>query len=176
MIRRLLLLAVAVAVLGLAGCGERDDEETATAPTAAAEETATEEATPAGGDLTDTETKPVIPKPSGEPPAELKIEDIVKGKGRAAKAGDSLTVNYAGVAFSTGAEFDASWNSGQPFTFDLGAGNVIPGWDEGLVGMKAGGRRMLTIPPDMAYGEQGSPPAIGPNETLIFVVDLEKIG
>jgi peptidylprolyl isomerase len=105
----------------------------------------------------------------------LRVEDIVKGKGRAAKQGDSLTVQYAGVTFSTGTEFDASWNRGEPFTFELG-GQVIPGWNQGLEGMRPGGRRKLTIPPQLAYGAQGQPPSIGPNETLVFVIDLVRIG
>ena len=83
-----------------------------------------------------------------------------------------MTVQYVGVTFSTGEQFDASWDSGQPFSFQLGGGQVIPGWDRGLKGMRKGGRRELTIPPTLAYGAQGSPPAIGPNETLVFVVDL----
>jgi peptidylprolyl isomerase len=87
-----------------------------------------------------------------------------------------VTVSYVGVAHSTGEEFDASWNRGEPFRFRLGSGQVIPGWDQGVAGMKVGGRRMLVIPPDLAYGEQGSPPVIAPGETLVFVVDLEKIG
>ena len=117
----------------------------------------------------------MIPKPSGSPPRKLEKEDIVKGKGPAAKPGDTLTVNYVGVAFSTGKEFDASWDRGQPFAVQLGAGQVIKGWDRGLVGMRKGGRRILTIPPELAYGAQGFPPAIGPNETLVFVVDLVEI-
>ena len=112
-----------------------------------------------------------MPEPSGKPPRKLKAEDIVKGKGKAAKPGDALTVQYVGVSFSTGEQFDASWDSGQPFDFQLGARMVIPGWDRGLVGIRTGGRRQLTIPPDLAYGAQGSPPAIGPNETLVFVID-----
>jgi peptidylprolyl isomerase len=95
----------------------------------------------------------------------------VKGKGPAAKAGDTLTVNYVGVAFSTGDEFDASWDTGQPYPVQLGAGQVIEGWDRGLVGMRKGGRRMLTIPPELAYGTEGRSPTIAPNETLVFVVD-----
>ena len=164
------LTVLAVAGLLVAGCGERDETETAAnpEPTAAA-------ASPAEIS-TDLETKPAIPKPDGEPPTELVSEDIVEGKGRAAKAGDQVTVRYVGVAFSTGAEFDASWNRGEPFSFQLGAGRVIPGWDQGVAGMKVGGRRKLVIPPDLAYGDQGSPPVIAPGETLVFVVDLEKIG
>ena len=114
--------------------------------------------------------------PSGDPPRKIVVKDIVEGKGPAAKPGDTLTVQYVGKSFSTGQEFDASWDRGQPFTFQLGSGMVIPGWDDGLEGMKAGGRRELVIPPDLGYGSQGSPPAIAPDETLVFVIDLVKIG
>ena len=116
--------------------------------------------------------KPKIAKPTGKPPNELLVKDLVKGEGASAKPGSRLSVNYVGVSFSHGKEFDSSFDSGQPFEFQLGAGMVIPGWDEGLAGMKVGGRRRLTIPPDEAYGAAGSPPAIGPNETLVFVIDL----
>jgi peptidylprolyl isomerase len=122
----------------------------------------------------DTSTKPEVPKPAGEPPAELTTRDIVKGKGAAAKEGDQVTVQYVGVSHSTGEQFDASWDGGQPFPFTLGAGEVIPGWDKGVAGMKVGGRRELVIPPADAYGEAGSGP-IGPNETLVFVVDVVDI-
>jgi len=167
------LTALAAAMLLIAGCGERDETET-TPPT----EAPAAEATPAGDaqiskDLT---VKPTIPQPTGEPPTSLVKEDIVEGTGRAAKAGDQVTVQYVGVAHSTGTEFDASWNRGEPFRFQLGTGQVIPGWDRGVAGMKEGGRRKLVIPPDLGYGAQGAGPDIGPNETLIFVVDLEKIG
>jgi peptidylprolyl isomerase len=156
------------------GCGGDDEEEPERPPSIpSAEEQATETAPAA--DLTDTSKKPAIPKPTGSPPRRLVKEDIVKGKGPPAKGGDNLTMQYAGVTFSTGTEFDASWNRGEPFTFELGAGNVIPGWDRGIVGMRAGGRRKLTIPPRLAYGAQGQPPSIGPNETLVFVVDLLRI-
>ncbi|MGH2946346.1 MAG: FKBP-type peptidyl-prolyl cis-trans isomerase [Solirubrobacteraceae bacterium] len=100
------------------------------------------------------------------------MEDIVEGKGRAAKAGSTVSVQYVGVSWSTGQEFDASWNSGQPFPFPLGGGQVIPGWDQGVEGMKNGGRRLLVIPPELGYGAAGSPPVIAPNETLVFVVDM----
>ncbi len=128
-----------------------------------------------GGDtaaLTDTSIKPVVPTQEGDPPTELVSEDIVTGDGATAKAGDEVEVQYVGVDYVTGEQFDASWDSGQPFTFQLGAGGVIPGWDQGVEGMKVGGRRMLTIPPDLAYGPAGSPPAIGPDATLVFVIDL----
>jgi peptidylprolyl isomerase len=125
-----------------------------------------------GADLTDTSVKPVIEVPDEPAPTELVTEDIVTGDGAAAKAGDQLTVQYVGVDYETGEQFDASWDTGQPLPFELGAGNVIPGWDEGIEGMKVGGRRQLTIPPELAYGPQGQPPDIGPDATLVFVVDL----
>jgi peptidylprolyl isomerase len=108
------------------------------------------------------------------PPAKLKIKDLAKGHGKAAKAGETVTVQYDGVLYENGTEFDASWNRHQPFSFPLGAGRVIPGWDKGVVGMKVGGRRVLTIPPELGYGPQGSGP-IPPNSTLVFVVDMLKI-
>lgn len=122
--------------------------------------------------LADTSVKPVIEVPSDPAPTELVSEDIVDGDGDAAAAGDQLTVQYVGVDYETGEQFDASWDNGQPFEFQLASGGVIKGWDEGIVGMKVGGRRELTIPPDLAYGPQGSPPAIGPDATLVFVIDL----
>ncbi|MFL5780825.1 MAG: FKBP-type peptidyl-prolyl cis-trans isomerase [Thermoleophilaceae bacterium] len=118
--------------------------------------------------------KPPIAKPKGNPPAKLVKRDIVKGKGAVAKDGSSLTMQYVGVTFSTGEEFDTSWGR-EPFKFKLGAGMVIPGWDKGIKGMREGGRRQLVIPPDLAYGPQGQPPTIGPNETLVFDVDLLKV-
>jgi peptidylprolyl isomerase len=176
---RLLALLVLLATLGLAACGDDDDDggNGESPPPPAAEEQTETEPSPAEqrAALEDTSTKPEIPRPSGSPPRRLVTEDIVRGKGRAAKAGDTVLVHYAGVTFSTGDEFDASWNRGEPFPFPLGGGQVIPGWDRGIVGMKVGGRRILTIPPELAYGAQGFPPAIGPNETLVFVVDLLEI-
>ena len=116
--------------------------------------------------------KPEIDFPGGEPPAELEIIDLTDGNGDEAAAGSTAVVHYVGVAFSTGEEFDASWNRGEPFSFRLGAGNVIAGWDRGVQGMKVGGRRRLVIPPDLGYGDRGAGAAIAPGETLIFVVDL----
>jgi len=116
--------------------------------------------------------KPVIEPPSGEPPTELEITEIWEGSGAEATPGNVVTVHYAGVAFSTGREFDASWNRGAPFRFPLGQGQVIAGWDQGVAGMKVGGRRQLVIPPELGYGERGAGGVIKPGETLVFVVDL----
>jgi FKBP-type peptidyl-prolyl cis-trans isomerase len=174
-VRRLIaVLAALLAALALVACGGDDDGDGDSAAAQATEQPAPETETEAA-DLTDTSVKPVIPAPSGSPPRKLVVEDIVKGKGRAAKQGDNVTLQYVGVAFSTGQQFDASWDSGAPIgPFPLGAGAVIPGWDKGIVGMRVGGRRKLVIPPELAYGTQGQGP-IGPNETLIFVVDLTAI-
>ena len=120
---------------------------------------------------TDLSSKPAIPKPSGKAPTALVAEDVVTGTGAGSKAGDQIVVNYVGVLYSSGEQFDASWDSGRPYPFVLGQGAVIPGWDQGLEGMKVGGRRLLVIPPDLAYGETGQN-SIPPNATLIFVVDL----
>jgi peptidylprolyl isomerase len=116
--------------------------------------------------------KPEIDFPGGEPPAELEITDLWEGEGEVATAGDTVRVHYVGVAYSTGEEFDASWNMGDPLEFRLGVGQVIAGWDRGVQGMRVGGRRQLVIPPDLAYGDRGAGQAIAPGETLIFVCDL----
>ncbi|KQV22931.1 MULTISPECIES: FKBP-type peptidyl-prolyl cis-trans isomerase [unclassified Kitasatospora] len=116
--------------------------------------------------------KPEIDFPVGDAPTELQIRDIIVGDGAEAKAGANVKVHYVGVTFSTGEEFDASWNRGQTFSFPLGGGRVIKGWDEGVQGMKVGGRRELIIPPAKAYGAQSPSPLIPANSTLIFVVDL----
>ena len=116
--------------------------------------------------------KPEIDFPEGEPPAGLEITDITVGTGAEAAAGQRVSVHYVGVAFSTGEEFDASYNRGAPLDFQLGAGQVIPGWDNGVNGMKVGGRRKLVIPPHLGYGNRGAGGVIKPGETLVFVVDL----
>jgi peptidylprolyl isomerase len=116
--------------------------------------------------------KPEVDFPVGDPPADLVVEDIAVGDGDEAKPGQSVTVHYVGVSFSTGEEFDSSWNRGDPFVFPLGGGRVIAGWDQGVAGMKVGGRRRLTIPPHLGYGDRGAGAAIKPGETLIFIVDL----
>jgi peptidylprolyl isomerase len=116
--------------------------------------------------------KPEIDFPDGPPPRELEVTDLTEGDGAEAAAGSTVSVHYVGVAHSTGEEFDASYNRGDPLQFRLGVGQVISGWDTGVQGMKVGGRRRLVIPPDLAYGDRGAGGVIGPGETLIFVVDL----
>jgi peptidylprolyl isomerase len=117
--------------------------------------------------------KPTVDVPSGEqPPAELVIDDLAVGDGDEAAAGKQVDVHYVGVSWSSGEQFDASWDRGAPFSFGLGQGQVIQGWDQGVAGMKVGGRRRLTIPPSLGYGDRGAGGAIAPGETLVFVVDL----
>ena len=170
--RRVLILIAAVAVLGVAACGDDDDDSAGPVE----QETATQtETTPPEDALKDTSTKPAIPKPTGIPPRKLVKLDIVKGRGPGAKPGDLVTVHYVGLNFSNGQEFDSSWDSGAPYPVQLGAGMVIEGWDKGLVGIRKGGRRMLTSPPELGYGADGFPPDIPPNETLVFVVDAVSI-
>ena len=183
---RLLPFLLVVLALAVSACGSDKKKNPSTqkpvsqpATQAAPPTTTTPATTPSSGGGgkgdKDTTKKPKVDVPS-QPATKLVKQDIVVGTGPAAKAGDTLTADYVGVAQSTGKQFDASWDRGQPITFPIGQGQVIPGWDEGLLGMKAGGRRKLVIPGDLAYGPQGQPPTIGPNETLVFVVDLRKIG
>lgn len=120
--------------------------------------------------------RPTVKVPSGTPPTQLESADLIVGTGATAQAGQTISVQYDGYSWTTKKEFDASWNRGQAFSFPLGQGQVIKGWDQGLVGMKVGGRRELIIPPDLAYGSQSPTPAIPANDTLIFVVDLVSIG
>jgi FKBP-type peptidyl-prolyl cis-trans isomerase len=178
------LLALALAA---AGCGSSGNESAADKASAQAEqESKNRKPVPAEKPVTaqvvqptaaeaDINKKPKPPKGSGAPPSTLKAETLIKGDGAPIKDGQQATVQYVGVLFKNGQEFDTSWGK-QPFTFGLGGGNVIPGWDQGVLGMKVGERRRLTIPADLAYGAQGSPPKIGPNEPLIFDIDLKKIG
>jgi peptidylprolyl isomerase len=160
-----ILLTLALAGVLAVAAGGSDEEREAAAPTAAESAAPTPEATPQA-------TKPAVAKPRGRPPRKLVKKDLRLGGGAVAKPGRTVQVHYVGVSFKTGTQFDASWDRGEPFAFQLGAGQVIPGWDQGVAGMKVGGRRRLVIPPALAYGPQGSPPAIGPNETLVFVIDL----
>jgi peptidylprolyl isomerase len=159
------LLLLLVLALALAGCGGDSETAVTTTPKATA--------TP---DNTDVTKKPKVTVPDELPPDELQSEDIVKGKGRAAKKGDKVTVQYVGLTWSTSVEFDASWDRGEPYPLTLGKGDVIAGWDQGIPGMRKGGRRQLTIPAELAYAAQGQPPNIGPNECLRFIIDLVKIG
>jgi peptidylprolyl isomerase len=119
--------------------------------------------------------KPEIDFPEGPPPSDLEITDITEGSGAEAAAGSTVSVHYVGVAHSTGEEFDASYNRGAPLDFRLGVGQVIAGWDQGVQGMKVGGRRRLVIPPHLGYGDRGAGGVIKPGETLIFVVDLLEV-
>ena len=122
--------------------------------------------------MTSPATKPSVDVPDGPPPSELVVEDLSVGDGPEAVAGTTCTMQYVGVSWSTGQQFDASWDRGSPFSFPLGKGDVIAGWDQGVAGMKVGGRRRLTIPPALGYGSRGAGGVIAPNETLVFVVDL----
>jgi peptidylprolyl isomerase len=157
-----LCLALAIAV---AGCGGGSDDSSSDSTTSGS---STESS------LTDTSKKPDVTVPTGISPEKFAYKDIVEGTGAAAKPGDKVTVQYVGVGFDSEKEFDASWG-GEPFSFTLGGGEVIKGWDQGVEGMKVGGRRELVIPGSLAYGAAGSPPNIGPNETLIFVIDLLEV-
>ena len=119
-----------------------------------------------------TPEKPSVDVPTGPPPTELELDDLTVGDGPEAAAGQTVEVHYVGVSYDSGKQFDASWDRGDAFRFGLGAGQVIPGWDQGVAGMRVGGRRRITIPPHLAYGKQGAGGVIGPDETLVFVVDL----
>ncbi len=119
--------------------------------------------------------KPEVDFYEGDTPTDLVVTDLIVGEGEEAKAGQQVKVHYVGVAHSTGEEFDASYNRGAPLDFPLGAGRVIQGWDQGVVGMKVGGRRQLVIPPHLGYGDRGAGGVIKPGETLIFVVDLVAV-
>lgn len=159
-------LLLLLLVMALLGCG--DD------PAGDAVETAAEEAAVQQLGVRPS-TDGLVPDDGGAPPERLVIEDLVDGEGAAAATGDVLVVHYVGLRWSDGGEFDASWTREQTFEFELGTGSVIDGWERGLDGMRSGGRRVLTIPPELAYGDRGAPPAIGPDETLVFVVDLVEI-
>ncbi len=119
--------------------------------------------------------KPVVTIPPGDPPTTLGLTDLTVGTGAVAAKGDTVKVHYVGVNWSDHQEFDSSYNRGEPFEFPLGAGQVIPGFDQGIEGMRVGGRRQIVIPPDLGYGAEGSPPVIAPNETVVFVVDLVRV-
>jgi peptidylprolyl isomerase len=163
-------IAIALcAALAVAGCGGSDDSSTGS--------TKSEASAPveSSGDASN-RSKPKVTVPSGAPPKQLEKTDLIEGTGAEAKSGDNVTVQYVGVNYKNGKEFDSSWSRSEPFSFPLGASEVISGWDQGVEGMKVGGQRELIIPPELAYGETGAPPAIPPNETLVFVIDLLAVG
>ena len=190
-LRLIALPALAAASLALSACGGDAEESAAdrfartAAQQAKTQTTAAEQAeaaptatkiTPTAGER-DLSKKPRIPKSSGPAPKQLKVEDLIEGDGAAAKNGDKVSVQYVGVLYDNNKEFDSSWSRGsEPLEVTLGSGQVISGWEQGLLGMKVGGRRKLTIPPDQAYGAQGQPPTIPANATLVFEIDLKKIG
>jgi peptidylprolyl isomerase len=142
--------------------GAEKSSATSTTPTATAK-------TPTSGPLS---KEPKVTVPSGAAPSKLEVKDLITGTGAEAKDGETVTVNYVGVLYKGGKEFDASWKRNEPFSFTLGKGQVIPGWDQGVAGMKVGGRRELIIPSELAYGAKGSPPTIPANAPLVFVIDL----
>lgn len=166
-----LLAGIGIAAL-LAACGSSSSSSSSSQTSAAEAQTSAAGAaptTPTSGPLS---KEPTVTPPGGSPPHALVTKEIIPGTGKVAKAGDHVTVNYVGVLYSDGSKFDASWDRNEPFSFTLGAHEVIPGWEQGVAGMRVGGRRELIIPSALAYGPRGSPPKIPPNETLIFVVDL----
>jgi len=175
-------------LVGVAGCGGGEDsaadkyaaraeEQAKNRPKPAVPKPVTAQIVEPTAGEADLSKKPKVPKGDGNPPTELVAQDLIVGDGAAAKTGDTVSVQYVGVTFKSGKQFDASWDNGKKaFQFTIGSGQVIQGWDQGVAGMKVGGRRKLIIPAGLAYGEAGSPPNIGPNEALIFDIDLEKIG
>jgi len=165
-VRGVSLTILLCAMLVVAGCGGSGSSSSSTG-SAESSPSASTESPPASK-----KTKPKVTVPKGAPPKKLVVKEIEKGSGATAESGDEVTVQYVGVNYKNGKEFDSSWSRNEPFPFQLGAGQVIPGWEQGVEGMKVGGRRELIIPPALAYGAAGSPPAIGPNETLVFVIDL----
>ena len=184
--RGLPFLAALGAAAVIAGCGSggsdtitvgnqnKDDKALITATTPAktsstASTPTTAAKTPTSGPLS---KEPSVTPPSGPPPTKLVVKDIVKGTGAEAKLGKSITVNYVGVLYKGGKQFDSSWKRGEPATFSLQEGQLIKGWTQGIPGMKVGGRRELVVPASLAYGAKGSPPSIPPNAPLVFVIDL----
>ena len=172
--RTLMLTIAACAALAVAGCGGGNDSSTGSTVGSEATATATTES-PAKAEPAAEKTKPEVTVPNGAPPSKLEVKELEEGSGAEAKAGDKVTVQYVGVNYKNGKEFDSSWSRSEPFPFTLGGGEVIAGWDKGVEGMKVGGRRELIIPPELGYGESGYPPAIPPNETLVFVIDLLEV-
>jgi FKBP-type peptidyl-prolyl cis-trans isomerase len=172
-----LCLALAIVVGGCGGSSDSSSDSTgssdSTSSKSSTESTEATETTETAN--TDLSKKPVVTVPTEVSPDKFAYLELVEGDGPVAKSGDKVSVQYVGVGFDTEKEFDSSWSRNEPFSFTLGGGEVIKGWDQGVEGMKVGGRRELLIPGDLAYGAAGSPPKIGPNETLIFVIDLLKV-
>ena len=175
------LLCLAAAGLALGACGSPANSGSATTGTSGSS------GAPGGGQPVTAATmswsspgtfgsEPTVVVPTGTAPTSLLSRDLITGTGAAAQSGDTVTVQYIGYSWTNRQKFDASWDRGQPLSFQLGAGQVIPGWDQGVAGMKVGGRRELVIPPNLAYGSQSPTPAIAANDTLIFVVDLVSVG
>jgi len=172
-----LVAAGLAAALLVAACGSSDKSAlTAVSVPASLTQTTATASAPTPPVPAAIATKPTVVAPKGPAPKTLVIKDLVKGSGPAAAAGQSLTVQYVGVLYKDGTQFDASWDRNMPFTFTLGQGAVINGWDQGLVGMHVDGRRELIIPAALAYGPTGQPPKIPPNSPLVFVIDLLKAG
>ena len=168
-VQRALIISIFSLLLAVAfvACGG-DDDSSSTSGDSGSDETSTASSSASPSEVGT--KKPKIVVPSGPPPKQLEKNDLVVGSGREAKAGDEVAVHYVGVGYTSKKEFDASWG-GEPFVFALGSGFVIAGWEEGIAGMKVGGRRELVVPGELGYGPEGTP-EIGPNETLIFVIDL----
>jgi peptidylprolyl isomerase len=173
--RRALMLLVLTAFAACSGEGADQATSTPTPTVAASSAPCAQQTPPPPATLSERPTtKPDVTVPSGEPPCGLVSQDIYVGTGADATSGSTVTVQYVGVSWSSGKQFDASWDGGEPATFALD--QVVKGWGQGIPGMKEGGRRRLIIPPDLGYGARGYPPDIKPNETLIFVIDLIKVG
>lgn len=187
--RATLAAAALAAAIAIAGCGSSGGSSTITVgnensadsalikagestTASTTTPTTTTAKTPTTGPLS---KEPKVTPPSGSAPTKLVTKELIAGTGAEAKAGDTVTVNYVGVLYKGGKEFDASWKRNEPFSFALGKGQVIKGWDAGVAGMKVGGRRELIIPSELAYGKTGSPPTIPPNAPLVFVVDLLSV-
>lgn len=182
----IILVLCAALATAVAGCGGGSDSSTGSTESSASTEAngssaksgeSSEESSESvpKANSNKKKTKPTVTVPKGISPKTFATKEIEEGTGPEAKAGDKVTVQYVGVGYDSEEEFDSSWSRNEPFTFTLGAGEVIKGWDKGVEGMKVGGRRELLIPGDLAYGPEGRPPSIGPNETLIFTIDLLSV-
>lgn len=167
----MILALCAALAIAVAGCGGGSDSSSSTESSASTESTGSSEES-SESSAGSKKTKPKVTVPKGISPKNFATKELEEGTGATAKSGDEVTVQYVGVGYDSEEEFDSSWSRNEPYTFTLGAGAVIKGWEKGVEGMKVGGRRELLIPGSLAYGAAGSPPSIGPNETLIFVIDL----